>query len=96
MDGFFHDVNLCALHRKVKTINRKDVTLAIELRSREHIGGKPQMSDVGLVNTSRYRITDATKKSALDPRRYEKGRRAEDTDWAALMRTKAALQVTGR
>ena len=32
MGGFFHDVNLCALHRKVKTINRKDVTLAIEIR----------------------------------------------------------------
>ena len=68
MGGFFHDVNLCALHRKVKTINRKDVTLAIEIRGSEHVGGKPQMSDVGVVNTSRYRIADASEKSALDPR----------------------------
>ena len=48
MGGFFHDVNLCALHRKVKTINCKDVALAIEIRGREHVGGKPQMSDVGV------------------------------------------------
>ena len=95
MGGFFHDVNLCALHRKVKTINHKDVTLAIEICRREHVGGKPQMSDVGSVNTSRYRISDASEKSALDPRRYEKGRQAEDTDWAAIMRTKGALQIAG-
>ena len=48
MGGFFHDVNLCALHRKVKTINHKDVTLTIEICGREHVGGKPQMSDVGV------------------------------------------------
>ena len=29
--GFFHDVNLCAIHRRVVTINRKDIWLAIEL-----------------------------------------------------------------
>ena len=53
------------------------------------------MSDVGVVNTSRYRISNASEKSAMNPKQYEKGRRAEDTDWAAVMRTKAALQVTG-
>ena len=76
-------------------INCKDVTLAIEIRGREHVSGKLQMSDVGVVNTSRYRISDASEKSALDPRRYEKGHRAEDTDWSALMRAKAALQIAG-
>ena len=93
MGGFFHDVNLCALHRKVKTINRKDVTLAIEIRGREHVGGRPQVSDVGSVNTSRYRIADAIEKRALDPKQYLKSRRAEETDWATVMREKVVVDV---
>ena len=39
MAGYFHDVNLCARHRKVITINRQDVWLAIIIRGREHVGG---------------------------------------------------------
>ena len=31
MSGYFHDVLLCALHQKVKTINRQDIWLAIQL-----------------------------------------------------------------
>ena len=30
MAGYFHDVHLCALHRKVKMINRQDIWLAIK------------------------------------------------------------------
>ena len=44
------------------------------------------MSDVGLVNTSNYHISDPIEKSALDPRIYSKDRRAKDIDWAAAMR----------
>ena len=82
MAGFYNDVNLCALHRKVITINRKDVWLAIQIRGREHVGGRGQVSDVGAVNVSAYRIAD--------PR--EQGKRkmdyAEDTDWLADLRAK--------
>ena len=47
--GFYNDMNLCAAHRKVVTINRKDVWLAIQLRGRDHVGGRGQVSDVGAV-----------------------------------------------
>ena len=53
------------------------------------------MSDVGVVNTSRYRISEASEKSALNPKQYEKGHWAEDADWSALMHAKAALQIAG-
>ena len=39
MAGFWHDANLCAIHRKVITVNRKDVGLAMEIRGQEHVGG---------------------------------------------------------
>ena len=51
------------------------------------------MSDVDLVNTSNYRISDPIEKSALDPRIFSKDRRAEDTDWAAAMREKVILDI---
>ena len=62
MSGFYHDINLCALHRKVKTINRQDIWLAITIRGREHVGGKPQVTDVGACNISGYRVADASEK----------------------------------
>ena len=62
MSGFYHDVNLCALHRKVKTINRQDIWLAITIRGREYVGGKAQVADVGACNVSGYRVADATEK----------------------------------
>ena len=46
MAGFFGDVNLCAVHCKVKMISCKDMVLAIEIRGREHIGGRAS-ADVG-------------------------------------------------
>ena len=52
MAGFFRDANLCAIHRKVITVNQKDVWLAVEVRVREHVGGRPQVSDVGSVNAA--------------------------------------------
>ena len=56
--GFYNDVNLCALHWKVITINRKDVWLAIQLRGCDHVGGHGQVSDVGAVNVSKYQVAD--------------------------------------
>ena len=52
MAGFWHDTNLCALHWKVVTVNHKDVWLATEIRGREHVGGRSQVSDVGNVNVT--------------------------------------------
>ena len=65
MAGYFHDVNLCALHRKVKTINRQDIWLAIMIRGREHDGGKAQVSDVGASNISGYTIADTLEKKTV-------------------------------
>ena len=63
--GFFHDVNLCAIHRQVVTINRKDIWLAIELRGHDHIEGKSQISDVGVTNPSGMIVSDCTEKKGL-------------------------------
>ena len=63
--GFFHDVNLCAIHRRVITINRKDIWLAIELHSHDHVGGKSQISDVGVTNPSGMIVSDRTEKKGL-------------------------------
>ena len=65
MAGYFHDVNLCVLHCKVKTINRQDIWLAITIRGREHVGGKAQVSDVGASNVSSYTIADAWEKKTV-------------------------------
>ena len=51
------------------------------------------MSDVGTVNMSNYRISDASEKSALDPRLYARNKRAEETDWLASMRQKVVLDI---
>ena len=63
--GFFHDVNLCAIHRRVVTINRKDIWLAIELRGRDHVGGKSQISDIGVTNPSGTIVSNRTEKRGL-------------------------------
>ena len=52
MAGFFRDANLCAIHCKMITVNRKDEWLVVEVRGHEHVGGRPQVSDVGSVNTA--------------------------------------------
>ena len=56
MAGYFHDVHLCALHRKVKTINRQDIWLTIQIRGRDHIGGKKRLSDAGATNAAGYTV----------------------------------------
>ena len=52
MAGFFWDANLCTIHCGVITVNRKDVWLVVEVRGHEHVGGRPQVSDVGSVNAA--------------------------------------------
>ena len=85
MAGFFNDVNLCALHRKVITINRKDIWLAVQVRGREHVGGKPEVSDVGAFNDDTKRLcydkseTKRIAASSINP--Y-----ACLTDWPAKLR----------
>ena len=66
MCGFFTDCNLCALHKKVITINCKDVWLAIQIRGRDHVGGKGQVSDVGASNVSEHLIADPTNNKEVD------------------------------
>ena len=63
--GFFYDVNLCAIHRRVITINRKDIWLTIELCGHDHVGGKSQISDVGVTNPSGTIVSDRTEKKGL-------------------------------
>ena len=65
MSGYFHDVLLCTLHRKVKMINRQDIWLAIQLRGRDHVGGKTQLSDVGATNAAEYTVADAIENVAV-------------------------------
>ena len=45
--GFFHDVNLCAIHRNIVTIGRKDIWLAIEIRGREHVRARLRFQMLG-------------------------------------------------
>ena len=97
MGGFFNDVNLCALHRKVKTINRKDVWLAVQIRGREHVGGRPTVSDVGAYNTSALMIADTSEQAGVEGRPV-KGYAQEET-WDAKFRGKVTpkpVQQRGR
>ena len=59
MTGFFNDVNLCAIHRKVKTISKKDINLVIEIHGTQHVNGK-ELSDVGPGSISRNFVSDAS------------------------------------
>ena len=52
MAGLFQDANLCTIYHNVITVNQKDVWLAVEVRGHEHVGGRPQVSDVGSVNAA--------------------------------------------
>ena len=93
MAGFFHDVNLCARHRKVITINRQDIWLAITIRGREHVGGRPQVADVGSYNVSGFTIADAVEKKIVP-----KGARtafALEPDWCAELRRNVAVVGDG-
>ena len=63
------DVNLCTLHRRVVTIDRKDIWLAIQIRGREHIGGKRNVSDTRTMNPSNDWMSDPSEKKGLEKRR---------------------------
>ena len=91
MAGYFHDVHLCALHRKVKTINHQDIWLAIQIRGRDHVGGKMQLSDVGATNAAGYTVADATKKKAF----LREGRKAYAVghDWCVELRKSMAIDT---
>ena len=64
--GFLLDVNLCALHCKVITIDRKDVWLAVQIRDREQVGGKPNVSDTGVQSTADWMSMDPSEKHGLE------------------------------
>ena len=79
---FFADCNLCALYHKVVTINRKDVWLAIQIRGRDHVGGKAQVSDIGASNVLKHLIADPTEQRRGRPFIHY----AEGHDWPADLR----------
>ena len=89
MAGFFGDVNLCAVHRKVKTISHKDMILAIEIRGREHIRGCAA-ADVGGSNVGGYFALDRSEHRGL-PRPAHKMDYIQQRDWAAELREKVAV-----
>ena len=62
ISGFYSDVNLCALHRNHVTIGKKDIWLAVQIRGTDHVGGKGNMSDTGLVNTCDSFLSDPSEK----------------------------------
>ena len=91
MSGYFHDVHLCALHWKVKTISRQDIWLAIQIRGRDHVGGKTQLSDVGVTNAAGYTMADTTEKKAVLRRGWKAY--AVGHDWCAELRQSVAIDM---
>ena len=94
MAGFFRDANLCAIHRKVITVNKKDVWLVVEVRGREHVGGRPQVSNVGSVNAAFKGICLADpsdKKGVLWSKIINDF--ASEEDWCSIYQEKVALDV---
>ena len=96
MAGFFRDANLCAIHRKVITVNRKDVWLAVEIHRREHVGGRPQVADVGTVNITfkGIHLADPSEKKGVVKGKIINDFAAEE-DWCSVYREKVALDVEG-
>ena len=89
MAGFFSNMNLCAHHRKVITIARQDLWLAIELRGRDHIGGRG-LTDLGAYTTLDYQVSDRSKKAGL-PANAIKNTYAQLEDWPAVMRREVSV-----
>ena len=96
MIGFFRDANLCAIHHKVITVNRKDVWLTVEICGREHVGGRPQVADVGTVNVTfkGIRLADPSEKKGVVRGKIIYDFAAEE-DWCSVYREKVALDVEG-
>ena len=60
--GFFLNINLYGIHHKVVTINRKDMWLAVQVRGREQVEGKPNVSDTVVHSTVDWMSTDPLEK----------------------------------
>ena len=95
MAGFWHDANLCALHRKVVTVNHKDVWLATEICGREHVGGRPQVSDVGNVKVTfkNIRLADPSKKKGVKCSLIKDHFTVEE-DWCTKFQEKVAIDTS--
>ena len=95
MAGFWHDANLCTLHRKVVTINHKDVWLSTEIHGREHVGGRPQISDVGNVNVTfkNIQLADPSEKKGIKLSLIQDHFMAEE-DWCTKFHKKAAIDMS--
>ena len=91
MSGFFSDVNLCCHHRKVKTIARQNIWLAIEIRGHEHVGGRG-VADIGSGTVGGYMCTDHSEKVGLPPNAV-KNTYVQLHDWPAEMRAEVAVMV---
>ena len=93
LSGFLMDANLCALHRRVITIAQRDVWLAIQLRGREHLGGKPNVSDTGVFNTGEYFSSDPSEKRRFRLAKWHRlpYESTEPQDWNKLMVQKSFL-----
>ena len=92
MSGFFSDVNLCCHHRKVKTIARQDIWLAIEIRGHEHVGGRGVV-DVGPGTVGGYMCTDCSEKADLPPNAV-KNIYVQLHEWPAELRAEVAVLVS--
>ena len=95
MAGFWHDANLCALHWKVVTVNRKNVWLATEICGREHVSGRSQVSDVGNVNVTfkNIHLADPSEKKGVK-RSLIKDHFAAEEDWCANFWEKVAIDTS--
>ena len=94
MAGFFQDANLCTIHRKVITVNRKDVWLAVEVRGCEHVGGRPQVSDVGSVNAAfkGIHLADPSEKKGMLRSKIINDFASKE-DWCSIYPEKVALDI---
>ena len=91
MAGFYSDVNECAHHRRVKTINLKDIFLAVSIHGREHIGSHSQVSDVGAANVSGITVANSSEKKVAPW--GKKKAFAQITDWCAELKTAVAIDT---
>ena len=94
------DVNLCALHRRVVTIDWKDVWLAIQVRGREQVGGKPNVSDTGMHSTADFMSSDPSEKAGHE-HKLKKGQRfryetTPNQEWNDMLLTAAHLKTNTR
>ena len=63
--------------------------MAIEIRRRDHVWGKTQLSDVGATSAAEYTVADDIEKTAV----HQRGRQAYAVghDWCAELRASVAV-----